>query len=100
MPAALWEAGYKMLEAHVCFHVSAWLPVGSTVCWNPEGHMVQWHPGAAPPLESPGSASHATEICCCIKRNLESNAELPRGLSGKESASNAGATDDADSIPR
>ena len=52
------------------------------------------------PLESPGSASHATEICCCIKRNLESNAELPRGLSGKESASNAGATDDADSIPR
>ena len=89
-----------MLEAHVCFHVSAWLPVGSTVCWNPEGHVDQWHPGACSPLGSPGSASHATKICCCIKRNLESNVELPRGLSGKESVSNAGATEDADSVPR
>lgn len=23
LPSVLWEAGYKMLEAHVCFHVSA-----------------------------------------------------------------------------
>lgn len=27
-PSVSWEAGYEMLDAHDCFHVS-------TVCWNP-----------------------------------------------------------------
>lgn len=45
MPSVLWEAGYKMLEAHVCFHVSAWLQVQSAVCWNPGELMGKWHPG-------------------------------------------------------
>lgn len=49
MPSALWEAGYKMLEAHVCFHVSAWLPVGSTVCWTQKDTCISGIQDPAPP---------------------------------------------------
>lgn len=49
MPSALWEAGYKMLEAHVCFHVSAWLPVGSTVCWTQKDTWISGIQDPTPP---------------------------------------------------
>jgi hypothetical protein len=44
VPSGLWEAGYKMLEAHVCFHVSACCrsnlqPAGTQGNW--EKHSIQ-----------------------------------------------------------